>query len=171
MTFVKIMHVDWSMMDHYQPSDFNHPEKLDQGVVYGLDRLANVLGKALVLSDWRIDSGILRSQHHDGRAIDFTYPGQPPMTVLMAIQGLRWFSGYGMYVNQAGVFSFHVDTRTDRTPQNPATWGASKHQGSGQKWDYVALRSIIDKYVVPATPALVWVGVMALASWYLYKHT
>ena len=176
MPTVPIIRTDWTVLSWYKPGDFKHPEKLDFGVVSGLDRLATALGvKAVILSDYRI--GALApsgepSLHSLGRALDFTYPSVEPMKVLDTIRNMNHFSGYGMYVNERGVVSFHVDTRTDRTPESPATWGASRDRGTDQKrWAYTSLRSIIAKYFPAALPALVWLVIMGVGIYYLAKHS
>ncbi len=173
MPVAPIISTDWSALSWYRPGDFNHPEKLDFGVVFGLDCLATLLGvKAVILSDFRLVSDISKSQHGLGRAIDFTCPSVEPMKVLDTIQSMKHFSGYGMYVNEGGIVSFHVDTRTDRSPDNPATWGASKDRGTDQKaWTYTSLRSIIEKYFPAALPALVWLVIMGVGIYYLAKHS
>lgn len=173
MAVVPIIATDWSLVRNYRPGDFKHPEKLDFEVVQGVDRLTSILGvKLIILDDYRTFSKIKDSQHLLGRAIDFTCPEVAPMTVLDTIQNMKWFSGYGMYVNEAGIVSFHVDSRTDRSPDNPATWGASKDRGTDQKeWAYTSLRSIIDKYFPAALPALVWVLIMGVGIYYLAKYT
>ena len=160
--------VDWSQIEFYGPSDFHYPDKLDHSVVYGLDRLAFVLGKkATILDDFRFVSKNRASQHLVGRAIDFTYPGLDSMKVLNAIRNHKLFSGIGMYVNQKGVVSFHVDTRTDRDPETPAIWGAQKGPNETE-WVYTTLRSIID-IVEPAALPLSVIVVM-LVGIYLYTR-
>ncbi len=173
MAVAPIIATDWSQVVNYQPGDFKHPEKLDFHVVQGVDRLTSILGvKLLILDDFRTFSKMKDSQHLLGRALDFTCPTVDSMTVLDAIRDMKWFSGYGMYVNERGVVSFHVDTRTDRSPDNPATWGASKDRRIGPvEWTYTSLRSIIDQYFPAAVPALVWVLIMGVGIYYLAKYT
>lgn len=162
--------VDWSTIQWYQPSDFSHPEKLEDSVVRGVDRLATYLGqKAVILSDFRVVSAISKSQHGLGRAIDLAYPDIDSMQVLHAIKNLNWFGGYGMYVNPAGIVSFHVDTRTDRSPESPATWGARKEAGQTE-WVYNSLRSIID-LVRPHALPLGWVALMLVAIFFLARKS
>ena len=176
MPVVPIIRTDWSRLRWYKPGDFKHPEKLDFGVVSGLDHLATALGvKAVILSDYRIGTPAPSgkpSQHSLGRAIDFAYPSVEPMTVLDTIRDMKHFSGYGMYVNERGVVSFHVDSRTDRSPESPATWGAERDRGTDQKvWTYTSLRSIIAKYFPAALPALVWLVIMGVGIYYFAKHS
>lgn len=174
MATTLITPTDWSQLQNYRPEDFKHPEKLDHGVVAGLDRLATVLGvKAIILSDYRLLSAISKSQHGLGRAIDFTYPGLDSVVVLDAIRDLKCFSGYGMYVNEKTLgVSFHVDTRTDRSPESPATWGATKDQRTGQvAWAYVSLRSVVDKFFGGTASSIAWLLVASVAFYYLMKKS
>jgi hypothetical protein len=77
-----------------------------------------------------------------------------------------------MYVNERGVVSFHVDSRTDRSPDNPATWGAERDRGTDQKvWAYTSLRSILEKYFPAALPAFVWLVIMGVGIYYFAKHS
>ncbi len=162
--------VDWSTIQFYRPADFKHPEKLDDSVVRGLDRLAIALNrKARVLSDWRLRSQFSDSQHPIGRAIDFTYPDVDSTIVLNTIRDLGVFSGYGIYMNQAGAVSFHVDTRTDRSPQAPATWGARKGFAADE-WAYTSLRSIVDVLKPHALP-LIWVGILGVIIYFLARKS
>lgn len=173
MPVVPIIATDWSRVRNYRPGDFNHPEKLDFHVVLGVDRLTSILGvKFIILDDYRIFSKNKDSQHLLGRAIDLTCPTVDSMTVMDTIRNMKWFSGYGMYVNERGVVSFHVDSRTDRSPESPATWGAEKDRGTDQKgWAYTSLRSIIAKHFPAALPALVWLVIMGAGIYYLAKHS
>lgn len=116
----------WSLLKYYRPGDFRYPDKLDFSVVNALDILTSNLGvKAHVLSDWRpVSAKRPGSQHPLGRAIDPVWPDLDPLTVLQAIKSSRLFTGFGLYRNEKGVHSFHLDTRTDRDPMTPATWGA-----------------------------------------------
>jgi hypothetical protein len=173
MPVVPIIPTNWKVLSWYKPEDFTHPEKLDFGVLSGLNRLATLLGvKAIILDDFRVISKNPDSQHLLGRAIDFAYPTVPPMRVMDTIRDMKHFSGYGMYVNERGVVSFHVDSRTDRSPESPATWGAERDRGTDQKvWAYTSLRSIIAKYFPAALPALVWLVIMGVGIYYFAKHS
>ena len=128
--------------------------------------------KAVILSDYRPISKISKSQHAEGRAIDFAYPDVEPLVVLDAIRKVRVFSGYGMYVNAQKAYSFHVDTRTDRTPDDPATWGAIKNRELGQtEWYYTALKFIEEHYIPEAIPAIVWMVIMGFGIYWLAKRS
>jgi hypothetical protein len=129
----------WDRLDFYDRTDFSFPDKLKHDVLLGLDRLAERIGRAVILSDYREKSDVVESQHRLGRAIDFTYPARDPGYVLEAIRDTKAFSGIGMYLNSKGAVSFHVDTRTDRPPDNPAIWGALK---AAAGWRYMALDTV-----------------------------
>lgn len=147
----------WATLRWYRPDDFKHPEKLDYRLLRDFDWLASALNrKATVLSDWRMGD---RGQHPEGRAIDFVYPDLDSTFILDTIRDLKRFTGYGMYVNNIGAISFHVDNRIDRTPNDPATWGGVK-SGDETSWTYVALKSVVDL----VTPSISQAGILIAAA-------
>ena len=139
--------VRWSEIVNYGPGNFQYPDRLDHSVVKGLDTLATSLSiHPIVISDFRFPGPGSTSQHGFGRALDFWVPTLDSFVVLDAIQKSKLFSGYGMYTNEKGIESFHVDTRTTRTVSNPATWGAWKDPDKGvDSWQYVGLSEIVAK--------------------------
>jgi len=139
--------VDWASIKVFTRYDFQWPDRLDHSVVKRLDTLDIYLPvKPQIISDYRPPEPGSTSQHHLGRAIDFIVPGVDSLEVLAAIEKCGLFSGYGMYTNEKGVESFHVDTRTTRTTHNPATWGAWKDASAGvTSWQYVDLANIVAK--------------------------
>ena len=116
----------WQSLLYYRPGDFRFPDKLHFSVVRALDLLTERLGlKAHILSDWRpVSAERPGSQHPLGRAIDVTWPGLDPLRILSVVKASRLFTGFGLYRNEKGYHSFHLDTRTTREPGSPATWGA-----------------------------------------------
>lgn len=50
------------------------------------------------------------------------------------------FTGIGLYNGWSGGRGFHVDTRTDRTPDNPAIWGGIYRNN---KTDYLNIWEVI----------------------------
>lgn len=162
--------VDWSQVRWYRPSDFRYPDKLDPLVIYKLDRMSSILGeKATILDDFRYQSTNPNSQHLLGRAIDFTYIEQPVENVLDSMRAAE-FTGIGLYVNAAGVVSYHGDTRTDRSPENPATWGGQKFTDDQAVWSYTGLQSILDEIKAGALP-LIWSLILLLGAWWLARHS
>lgn len=162
--------VRWDLLRYYSAADFNHPEKLDHKVVNGLDLLADRLHvKPVPIDDFRVSSKNPTSQHLLGRAIDFVVPGVDSLTVFREIRALKRFSGYGIYTNEKGAQSFHVDVRVDRTPEDPAVWGAWKDRKAGiTSWQYTSAGFIID--LLKKTPGtLLAVLVAGFAAWYLFS--
>lgn len=139
--------VDWNMLRFLKETDFQYPDRMDKSVVLALDFLCfQVHAIPKIISDYRFPETASTSQHGLGRAIDFTIPGSDSLQILGIIEKSKLFSGYGMYTNEKGVESFHVDTRTTRTRSNPATWGAWKDASKGiTSWQYVGLANIVAK--------------------------
>lgn len=117
----------WNSLLHLKRSDFKYPDQLDWSIVRALDVFISIAkSKPQILSDYR--PGDPR-QHGKGRAIDTAWPGADPLEINRRAMGSNLFSGVGIYVNEQGVASHHFDTRTDRTPAKPATWGGViKHE-------------------------------------------
>lgn len=162
----------WSSLLHYRRSDFSNPDNLDFSVVQGADRLTSILGvKGRVLSDWRpFSPSNPNSQHALGKAIDLEFPGLEPLDTLAKIESSKLFSGFGMYINEVGAVSYHVDTRTNRTVDAPATWGGiitrPMDDTTGQhvkRIAYVALSKVADMVKKKSGPVLavfllIWLG-------------
>lgn len=111
----------WKSLLHLTPDYFRYPDQMVFDVVYGLDlAISSVGAKPINLSDYR--PGDPR-QHGLGRAVDVCWPDSDPLSVWQKLLALKVFSGLGIYLNDQGVVSFHVDTRLDRIPDNPALWG------------------------------------------------
>lgn len=162
----------WTKLSYLAPSDFKRPDKLDWSVVWALDRLAVMLGqKPQVLDDWRAPgtSQVSDSQHLTGRAVDFTFPALDSIAVLDAIQRSRLFTGYGIYQNERGYVSYHVDTRVNRSVDSPATWGGIISVVNGAKQiAYVALSTVVD-LVKKKSALLLVLAVAGLLVWRLSR--
>jgi hypothetical protein len=118
---VTITSPQWNSLLYLKRSNFRFPDALVWETVQYLDQLTAIVGsRPEILSDYR--PGDPR-QHGQGRATDTTWPGQEPERVLNAIRAQKVWSGFGIYINDQGAVSFHTDTRTERHPENPATWG------------------------------------------------
>jgi hypothetical protein len=134
----------WSDFKILKRDDFKYPDKLDISVVFGLDELSKRLGvHPIILSDYRPGD---TKQHGQGTAIDFYMPDYDPIRILNEIKAMRYFHGYGMYLNEKNVVSFHVDMRSDRSADNPATWGAYINPDSdgNREYNYVALANVLE---------------------------
>ena len=118
--------MDFTSSLYLKQADFIHPEKMAAQTVTSLDRMVGLIGiKPTILSDWRpFDSKSPNSRHYYGDAVDTAWPGVDPLTVLdLAFKSQLW-SGIGIYYNDRNVVSFHFDNRPDRSPTDPAKWGA-----------------------------------------------
>jgi len=102
---------------------FKYPDHLDFSVVWALDSFIRDYLKGapvVILSDYRPGDP---KQHGLGRAVDFTVPGMDSLSVWTSLRAARLFSGLGIYLNDLGAVSFHVDTRLDVSVNTPDTWG------------------------------------------------
>ncbi len=157
--------VQWDQSWYYKPEHFKHPEKMDDSVVAALSVISSYFDKRFpILDDFSLRPNNPKSQHPLGRAIDFAAPGIDSAAVLGAIRKSGLVSGFGLYTNEKNVQSYHIDTRTDRTPQNPAIWGAWKDRSQGiTDWQYGSITSILD--LVKKSPAnimaLMFAGIIA----------
>lgn len=111
----------WNAFLTLTPSDFNYPDRMSLDIVSAVDRFIGLVGaKPMFLCDYR--PGDLR-QHGKGTAVDATWPDRDPLEIWNLALESRLFNGLGIYLNDRDVVSFHFDTRSDRTPDNPALWG------------------------------------------------
>jgi len=111
----------WNTFLALTPSDFDYPDQMRFDTVSALDRFIGIVGaKPAMLSDYR--PGDPR-QHGKGAAVDVTWPDLDPLEIWNLALESHLFNGLGIYLNDRDVVSFHFDTRSDRTPDNPALWG------------------------------------------------
>jgi hypothetical protein len=110
----------------YKPADLPRWDWLDFDMVQKLDKLTVRLGldKPLqILSLFRTPEeneacgGAVRSMHLLGKACDFVPPGNP-LTAYREAEAVG-FTGIGLYLNERGGVSMHVDNR----PGASARWG------------------------------------------------
>lgn len=166
--------VDWSVIRFYKREEFASPDKLDHTIVSALDSFVDVLGvKPVVIDDWRERKNEEdKSQHANGLALDFIVTGLDSLVVLDKIKESRLFTGFGLYTNENNIQSFHVDRRTDRTCDDPATWGGWKDRDKGiESWQYVGLQDLIE--VVKKNKGgslLLAAAVTGLALWWMLSE-
>ena len=167
----------WGLIRYYRPGDFRYPDKLHFSVVHSLDLLTARLGlKAHILSDWRpVAPERPGSQHPLGRAVDTVWPGLEALDVLKIIRDSRLFTGFGLYRNEKGAVSFHLDTRTNRDPQSPATWGAMIYRqpdpvtgATVRTTEYTSLDHIV-QFITTKAKGTLTVGLFVLAGLVLWK--
>lgn len=160
--------VQWRFIQHYSPKEYLYPDRLDYSIVLAMDNLAGLLKiKPQIIDDFRFsDTG---SQHEIGRAVDFYVPNLDPLDVLDTIKKSKLFSGIGIYINEAGVVSFHGDTRTDRTTENPALWSGTKDPEGLKKWIYSGIDNVTNLIKEKKTPVILLLLAIAALIIYLKK--
>lgn len=169
----------WASLLHLQPADFRFPDKVNSDLLRAVDRLFTVVGqRGRVLSDWRsFDRQNPNTQHHisdfESRAVDLEFPGADALAVWSALRAARLFTGVGVYINELGATSFHVDNRLSRSVDNPATWGGvitrpydAASDAHVKRIEYVAAGVVLDmikKKVVLAGSGLLLTGLLLFA--------
>jgi len=116
----------WNSLLYLKASHFKNPDKLAWTIVRNLDLFIQRVGsRPVILSDWRPYDAARggKQQHFEGTSIDTTWPGQDPLRIWQEMLASKLFSGLGVYLNNVDAVSFHTDTRTDRTVDDPALWG------------------------------------------------
>lgn len=134
-------------MIQFNPQDFQFYDRLEPGLLESLTNFANDLGvKPTILSDWRpFDQDNPNSRHNVGDAVDLVVPGRDPLEVWAVAERHFPAGGVGVYLNERGAVSFHVDTRG-----NKARWGAlitpAVDPDTGQafrRYEYVAATPVL----------------------------
>lgn len=166
----------WQALIFLRPSDFKNPDGLDYSIVSALDRFTGRIGaRPLVLSDYRAgDPG----QHGQGRAIDVVWPELDPLEIHQAAMTSGLFTGIGLYVNEAGAVSFHLDTRTDTLRDGaPDRWGGvithplnaltGEHE---RRTEYVAADIVIDILKKKGAGSIIFLIVFGWMLWTLIRR-
>lgn len=168
----------WQSLRYLNRELFTHPEMLRDSILVALDAFLAARAGApawlrfQILSDGRPNER-RSSQHYQGRAVDLVWPQLAPLTVWNELQGAQLFSGLGVYLNELGAVSFHVDTRPERTVSNPALWGALIAPGTNGARDYsytdslTVVNEILKKKSALLLPALALGG---LALWLVLRR-
>lgn len=109
----------WQSLLHLKSADFKNPDKVDWSIVSALDHFATGLGaKPIIISDYRPLDQNRPSRHSTGKAVDTVWVGVAPDKLYNAARAFPEFDGVGIYVNELGGVSLHVDTTGVAT-----TWG------------------------------------------------
>jgi len=126
---------DWQLIKNFEPTEFDNPEKMELSIVGALDRLVSILNiKPVILSDYRpFNPDKPNSQHAYGKAIDVTWPDADSVSIYDKAVNSGLFGGVGVYVNEKGYVSFHLDSRPKKADGSIATWGGVITRPSGQK--------------------------------------
>ena len=164
---------DFRELKVYTPTDLPRWDWLDFDMVKKLDTLTVKLGRTTplqILSLFRTEEeneaagGAAKSMHLLGKATDFVPPGDPLTAYNMAQE--VGFTGIGLYVNERGVTSIHVDNRPGRS----ARWGVLEGV-------YGAITPVIDRlkalgYRAVQEPAVKVGGIVLtiVIAWYIFTR-
>ena len=121
-----------------QELKWDYLKKVSPRLIRYIDLLAMLLNtRPTILSDYRKGD---KKQHGKGLAVDVYWPDLDPLAVLEYVKKLNLFGGIGIYLNPAGVVSFHYDIRDHKYDGNIATWYGRITYPKGQKRiEYLAM--------------------------------
>ena len=162
----------WQSLIYLKKSDFNYPDKLKWDLVRKMDYFIGQVGsKPIFLDDWRDDE----KEHGKGNAIDTTWIGVDPLVVNQLAFDSGLWSGIGLYFNDAGVASHHFDIRSDRSPDNPASWGGiithpfdSFQNAHIKKIEYMSIGYVIESIKKKGLISIAFLIVSLFTIW-IYK--
>jgi hypothetical protein len=115
-----------------------HPSTLHTDLLPALNAFADsplIAPRKIYLLQNGLTTGNHKSkEHNEGKAVDFTFGSNhtPPLKSVVFAAIRAGFNGIGAYCNKAGIYSFHLDIRTDQ-----ATWFGVPEVGGG--WLYLPL--------------------------------
>ena len=115
--------IDWKKVKHFEPSEFEHPDKVDPLLIYSLDALREAAGRPIKInSDFRPGD---KGQHGAGRAVDIVIKGLHVVDQFLIAEKTRLFAGIGTYPywNTPGI---HVDIRPLQPHEQGARWARDK---------------------------------------------
>lgn len=110
---------DFSKITWFKPSEFSHPEKMDQALVEKLDALRGLLGRPIKISSSYRDpehnavvGGAEGSQHLSGHAVDIVLPadGAYHYDIVRLAMNLE-FTGIGEKRQSGRAGMLHLDNR------------------------------------------------------------
>lgn len=119
------MAIDWSLVEHFREQEFDHPDRIDEILVYLLDRVRQLAAHPIhITSDVRPEDS--DSSHADGLAVDISdnADGDP--------LGSRWRflvlrAAYDAGFHRIGIYDrhIHLDISEDR-PEDVCWIGESR---------------------------------------------
>lgn len=132
-------------LDYFKPSEFGvWWPFIDNDLLKGLDDFSRALGDDVPVRISPVTGAIGRtskyyktSQHYflsggKVRAIDVMIPQEVSLAEAYNVaRNLGVFSGIGVYPDWVPTHGMHLDTRTEKSASNPATWSGIK-TASGQ---------------------------------------
>ena len=101
---------EWRQINHFEPGEFKHPDRMDYGFMQRLDLARSFAGIPFeITSDYRDDDD--HSPHRTGRAVDIR--SHHSLTKFKIVRGLLK-AGF----TRIGVYDRHVHVDSD--PQGPS---------------------------------------------------
>ena len=164
----------WQSLINLEKSDFHSPDQLDWSIVVALDHFISEVGtRPVIISDYRSPDPNTPSRHVTGKAIDTSWPGADSIAVYNQARAFTEFAGVGLYVNEVGTVSIHVDT----TEKANSWGGVITHvldETTGQqvkKIVYTTVQAVVDliKKKAPEAGTVLSLLVVALGLWLLLK--
>jgi hypothetical protein len=152
----------WQTLANLKPKDFLNPDKVDWSIVSALDRFVGFIrATPKIISDYRALDPDAPSRHPTGKAVDTVWYNIDPIYVFQQARAFSDFDGVGLYVNESGGVSLHLDTTGERT-----TWGGiiTRTVEAGKEIAYTTADAIINlirkKPVESGVIGLVLVGLL-----------
>jgi hypothetical protein len=130
---------DWSLVKFFSPTEFNFPERMEARLIYNLDKLRKLAGKAIRINDsYRLNDN---KQHGLGKAVDIVIEGMHWLDQYILVERSGLFTGIGAYPywNTPGV---HADIR-DLLPGEPGARWARNAAGVYVSFDANFIRSAL----------------------------
>lgn len=130
-------------LDHFSPYEFRDWWPLmSPKLLVNLDAFRETLGQRVRISKANgalgRHMGMSRSQHNvdkwgEVRAVDIMLPDTDDLVAAYDLAlTLELFSGVGVYPEWKPYHGLHLDVRSNRKPQSPATWGMLKDEFGNQ---------------------------------------
>jgi hypothetical protein len=158
----------WQTLANLKPKDFITPDKLDWSIVSALDHFVTLIrATPKVISDYRVPDPDTPSRHPTGRAVDTVWYNIDPVYVFQQARAFSEFDGVGIYVNESGGVSLHLDTTGERT-----TWGGiiTRTVESGKEIAYTTADAVIELIrKKPVEFGLVGLVLVGLLLYLLFK--
>ena len=133
MTAVTMDNLKWCDIQHFKPSEFKEPNKMDFYLIHRLDEFRELCGKPVIIhSDYR--EGDIGT-HGKGEAVDIHVKDMNLLDAYLLAEKTNLFKGIGVYPNWNNP-GLHLDFRIGEN----ARWGCWTKTGDKQNI-YVPLDS------------------------------
>ena len=94
--------INWQQVNHFTPTEFEHPEDMFPTLVYELDKFREFVRRAVKVKESNPErrpgsSHMPQSLHYVGRAVDIAVKDLPLWDVFLAATRFPLFTGIGVY--------------------------------------------------------------------------